>query len=143
MDDDRIRDARVGDAAALARLVTELGYPTTAPDMQARLATILGRADYATFVVERDGAIVGMAGATLGCFYEKNGAYVRLVVLVIDTVHRGSGIGEVLVRAVERWAERHGATEIVVNSRTERAAAHRFYERLGYRSTGLRFVKPV
>jgi GNAT superfamily N-acetyltransferase len=138
-----IRDATIGDAPALARLVTVLGYPTTAPDMSLRLGVILERSDYATFVAEADAAIVGMAGAMRGYFYEKNGCYVRLVVLVVDPASRGARIGEALVRSVERWAKTQDVSEIVVNSRTDRDRAHRFYERLGYRNTGLRFVKSV
>jgi GNAT superfamily N-acetyltransferase len=111
--------------------------------MATRLATIVARPDYATFVAERAGAVVGMAGAMVGYFYEKNGRYARLVVLVVDEAQRGTGIGEALVRAVERWADAQGAGEIVVNSRTDRAAAHRFYERLGYETTGVRYVKTL
>jgi GNAT superfamily N-acetyltransferase len=143
MRDLRIRAATIADAARLAVLVTALGYPTTAAEMEGRLAAILALPEYATFVAVRDDEIVGLAGARIGRFYEKNGAYARLLVLVVDPAERGSGVGERLVHEVERWSEGRGASEILVNSSTHRPAAHRFYERLGYRATGVRFVKAL
>jgi GNAT superfamily N-acetyltransferase len=139
----RIRSATLADASVLATLVTALGHPTTAGEMAGRLAAILARTEYATFLAELDGTVVGMAGAMMAHFYEKNGSYARLVALVVDPAHRGSGVGERLVQAVERWGTQQGACEVVVNSAEHRSAAHRFYERAGYRVTGLRFVKAL
>ncbi len=143
MADLRIRPAAVADNLALASLITALGYPTSEPEMRARLAAIMARAEYTTVVAELGGTVVGMAGAMLAHFYEKNGRYVRLVALVVNPAHRGAAVGEALVCEVERWSAAQGASEVVVNSATERVRAHRFYERLGYRSTGLRRVKAL
>jgi GNAT superfamily N-acetyltransferase len=52
--------------------------------------------------------------------------------LVVDEAHRSDGIGAELVAAAEAWAWEHGATAIMVRSRSARVRAHRFYERLGY-----------
>lgn len=137
----RIRDATAADAQGLATLMTALGYPTTEQQMAHRLAGILPQPEYATFVAESDGTTVGAAGAMIGRFYEKDGIYARLTVLVVDSANRSHGVGAALVRAVERWATAQGATEVVVNSSNHRADAHRFYERAGYDATGVRFVK--
>ena len=139
----RIRHAVISDATQVGRLITELGYPTTSEEMTDRLTAIMSEPDYVTFVAETGGNVVGVAGAALGRYYEKEGVYSRLVVLAVASAARGLGIGAQLVEAVERWAASRGAREVVVNSGLQRRDAHAFYERCGYSRTGFRFVKPL
>jgi GNAT superfamily N-acetyltransferase len=136
-----IRDAVIGDAEPIGRLITELGYSTTTAAMADRLSAILKDSGYVTFVAERDAEVVGVAGAALGRYYEKDGLYSRLVVLVVSAEARGLGVGRQLVEAVERWSADRGARDVVVNSGLQRGEAHAFYERCGYSRTGFRFVK--
>lgn len=138
-----IRDAVLSDAEPVAALITELGYPTTPEAMRERLARILADPGYATFVADVDGSVAGMAGGALGLYYEKDGIYSRLVVLVVASGARGLGVGARLVEAVETWASGRGAREVVVNSGLHRGEAHAFYERRGYIRTGFRFVKQI
>jgi GNAT superfamily N-acetyltransferase len=143
MHDETIRNAAATDAAGLAALMTALGYPTTDGEMGARLAAILPRADYATFVAEGGGGLVAMLGAAIEPRYNKNGACVRLMALVVAEESQGRGLGAALVAAAERWGAELGATEIQVTSAHHRAGAHAFYRRLGYRDTGVRLVKSI
>ena len=136
-----VREATLADAAALAALVTELGYPTRPVEMTERLDGLLADPNYAAFVAERESALLGLGGASLGRYFEKNGLYARLVVLVVAEASRGLGVGEALVRAIERWARSRGARELFVNSGNQRQGAHRFYERCGFQITGIRLVK--
>jgi GNAT superfamily N-acetyltransferase len=138
-----IRPAEIGDAGSIGELITELGYPTTPGSMRDRLAPILSDPHYLTLVASMNGLVVGMAGATLGRYYEKDGSYARLLVLSVASTAQGRGIGTQLVEEVERWAADNGARDVVVNSALHRAAAHGFYERRGYVRTGLRFVRPL
>jgi GNAT superfamily N-acetyltransferase len=138
-----IRNAVIGDAGPLGELITELGYPTTSGAMRDRLTMILADPTYTTFVAETEGSVIGVAGAALGRYYEKDGLYARLVVLEVSSTARGLGVGGELVQAVERWAAGQGAREVVVNSGLHRGEAHGFYERRGYSRTGFRFVKPL
>lgn len=139
----KVRDATVSDAKQVATLVTALGYPTNASDMKVRLEGVLGDPTYHTFVAELDGQIVGMAGACVARFYEKNGSYARLVALVVSDSSSGRGVGAALVRAVEDWSTAKGANEIFLNSGLQREGAHAFYGKLGYRETGVRFSKEL
>lgn len=143
MTDTEIREARIDDAEQVARLVTELGYPTTSEAMMNRLSVILTDPGYVTFVAERGGEVVGVAGGVLSWYYEKDGIYCRLAVLAVSSSVRGLGIGGQLVQAVENWALLKGAHEMFVNSGLHRADAHRFYERCGYDRTGFRFAKTL
>ena len=138
-----IRDAVIVDAEPVGKLVTELGYPTTSQAMRDRLSLILNDPGYATFVAETDGEVVGVAGAALSRYYEKDGIYSRLAVLAVSSTARGLGIGRQLVQAVESWSAAKGAREVFVNSGLHRGGAHDFYERCGYSRTGYRFVKQL
>lgn len=141
MSEAAVREATLADAAALAALMTELGYPTHPTEMTTRLDEILADRTYAALVAERESVVLGVGGASLGRYFEKNGVYTRLVVLAVAEAHRGLGVGEALVRAVERWARLRGAQELFVNSGSQRHSAHRFYERCGFKVTGVRLVK--
>jgi GNAT superfamily N-acetyltransferase len=138
-----IRPASISDASDLARLMEQLGYPTGALEMQARLTGILSQSNYHTLIAERNSHIVGMIGVRLGLYYEKNGVYGQIVALIVEREQRGQHIGSSLVAAGERWLQKGGVQTIIVNSGTHRQAAHRFYEHLGYQATGLRFVKTL
>jgi GNAT superfamily N-acetyltransferase len=138
-----IRDAVIRDAEEVSTLISELGYPTTSEAMRDRLSMILTDPSYATFVADRDGCVVGVAGVTLSRYYEKDGLYSRLTVLAVSSTARGLGIGAQLVQAIESWSTARGAREVFVNSAFHRGDAHRFYERCGYSRTGFRFAKPL
>ena len=143
MDDVRIRTAGAQDAAGLARLMEQLGYPTTAEQMAARLGPILADPDYRTLVAEAGGALVGMVGVFRGRDYSRDPPYARVLALVVDPACRGSGVGAALMGAAEAWAREVGAGSMHLTTAAHRAGAHRFYERLGYEGTGLRYRKPL
>jgi GNAT superfamily N-acetyltransferase len=138
-----IRDAGEGDAAALARLTTEMGHPTDEAAMRRRMANISARSDYRTLVAERGGRVVGYAGVAWGWPYTHDGPYARLMVLVVDPDERGRGTGKALVAAAEAWARAQGAASIHVTTGLHREGAHRFYPRIGYERTGSRFWKKL
>ena len=138
-----IRDAVAADALPIATLMTELGYTTTEAEMRTRLSTIGADSNFRTLVAATDTAVVGVAGVGIAPFYERNGTYGRLLALAVTEAYRSSGIGRVLVEAAEAWLIERGATAIVVGTGHHRRRAHRFYERAGYKSTGIRYVKEL
>ncbi|HEV2147838.1 MAG TPA: GNAT family N-acetyltransferase [Longimicrobiaceae bacterium] len=143
MDAIRIRPATAGDTAALAGLMAHLGYPTTPTEMAARLERILPDPDYHTLVAEAGGELVGMVGVFRGLAYNYDAPYARVLAIVVDPARRGTGVGTALMRDAEAWAREVGAGSVHLTTALQRDAAHRFYERLGYEATGLRYRKPL
>lgn len=135
--------AAAGDARPLAALMTELGYPTAEDDMATRLRRILARSDHLVAVAVREGEVVGAVAATIGLCLEINGRHGRVTALIVTAGHRGRGIGELLLAHAESWLRDHGADVCIINCSTHRKDAHRFYQREGYRPTGIRFRKDL
>jgi len=88
-----IREARTGDALALASLFSQLGFPASPEEMAGRIKTLASMPEYVTFVAETGGDVVGLVGAYMGYSLEFSGMYGRLTALVVDEAWRGRGSG--------------------------------------------------
>jgi len=126
-----IRRPLPGDDDALARLASQLGYPSTAADMARRLARLRGEDGAAVLVAEREGVVRGWIHV-FGVHSVESDAFAEIGGLVVDESARGHGTGAALVAAAEEWALRAGYPALRVRSNVVRAAAHRFYERRGF-----------
>ena len=138
-----IRDARLEDAAALARLIDQLGYPTTQEAVAERLRRLEASPADRVFVAELEGEVVGAASVHVALTLEYDEPAAKLSAIVVDEGHRRQGIGEALARAVEEEAEARGCRLVFLTTAERRADAHAFYRRLGYEETGRRFAKPL
>ena len=139
----KIRDARPDDAPALARLVDQLGYPTSAEAVAARLRRLEESPADCVFVAELDGEVVGAASVHFSLTLEYDEPAAKLSAIVVDERYRRRGIGEALAAAVEEEAKRHGCCLVFLTTAERRADAHAFYRRLGYEETGRSFAKPL
>jgi len=129
-----IRPARIGDAAEIARLSEELGYPAAAKDMAERLAALLQRPEHGVVVAESCGNLLGWAAVEARTLLV-TGRKAELMGLVVDSKARRRGVGLALVRAAEEWAREQGIDLMTVRSNAVRTESHPFYERLGYTHT--------
>lgn len=136
-----IREATSEDAAAVASLITILGYATTEEEMQSRLQRIAAEPQYVSLVAIDGTAVVGFLGLAFGLYYEYSGSYARIVALSVATNMRGKGIGGSLVAAAESIAKARGALTCIVNSGLHRTEAHQFYEKCGFACRGKAFYK--
>jgi GNAT superfamily N-acetyltransferase len=136
-----LRPAADTDAAAVAALLSELGYETTPEQVRARLARVAGNDDYAAFVAEADGEVLGFLGLHRGWAYEHDRPYVRLTALVVAERARRRGVGARLVELADGWARERGAFALMLNTSVHREGAHRFYESLGFSRTGYRYAR--
>src|SRR4051812_17255308 len=95
-----IRQAVESDAAELARLTTQLGYPVSEESMQARLAPIIARPDHRLLVAETPGrGLAGWIHAFRSHLMESD-SRVEIGGLVVDERWRRSGIGRKLVQSI-------------------------------------------
>ena len=128
-----VRRAREADAAELARLSGQLGYPADAALMGERLVRIGARADHAVFVAARDVApgLLGWIHVACGIHLE-SGESAEILGLVVDAAIRRGGVGRRLVEAAEQWSGAAGMARIVVRSNAARTEAHSFYPAMDY-----------
>ena len=131
MYDFMIRKAELKDAAGIALLMAQLGYPASAAKMEERLKRILARPEYVTFVAETPKKIVGLVGAYIGYALEFDDTYGRLTGLVVDEEWRGGGIGQSLMNRVEDWLKENEVASVILTSGLQRTESHEFYEHLG------------
>jgi GNAT superfamily N-acetyltransferase len=131
------------DLEALARLNTELGYPTTVEATTEQMAIIATLNNYVTAVAEVDGQVVGYVGFVNNYFWEQSGHFIRIQALVVQEACRKFGVGKQLIEYVEAHARSIGAKLLVLNcsNRESRAAAHRFYPSVGFEVKSTGYIK--
>ena len=127
-----IRRARPEDRDALARLATELGYPTTPEQMAERLVRIDLDPLHAVFVADAGEAAIAFVHV-LETRTLESPAHAEIAGLVVAEGARGRRVGARLVEAADAWARERGLPELRVRSNVMRLDAHRFYEREGFR----------
>lgn len=136
-----IRLAAAADVDSIARLMEELGYPSTPEQMRARLARVAGDEGYAAYVAEADGEVAGFLGLQRGWAYEHDEPFARIISLVVDARVRRRGVGAALVDFADGWARERGAYGLMLTTSVRREEAHRFYEAMGFSRTGYRYAR--
>ena len=117
---------------ALARLLPQLNPNLPVPDV-ARLERLLADPDVTLLVARDEGEIVGTT--TVIVYTTPFWIKARLDEVVVDSAARGKGVGEALVKASLDVARSKGVQIVELQSGRgpNRAAAHRLYERLGFK----------
>ncbi len=133
MDADRIRPMRRDDAAAVARLSGQLGYPATEGEIGGRFGRLADDPDAEVLVAcDGDGAVHGWLHIAVPRDLVA-ARYAEVRAFVVDEPSRGRGLGGRLLEAAEGWARERGFETIRVRSNIVRERARSFYERAGYR----------
>jgi GNAT superfamily N-acetyltransferase len=141
--DAQLRGAQERDAAAIAGLLAELGYPASTETIRDRLARVEQDGANCVLVAELAGRVVGLAAFHVIPHLELDEATARLTSLVVAEDARGQGIGRALVERMEAEAREHGCGRIELTSGDQRTEAHAFYRRLGFADRSRRFVKEL
>jgi GNAT superfamily N-acetyltransferase len=141
-----VRDARETDAPEIARLLGQLGYPSTAAQVGERLAYWFEDPHSRILVADSAGGLAGSMSVHAIPYLERTGRWARIESLVVDAGVRGGGVGRLLVSAGEDLARQWGCLTMEVTSSRRRDDAHAFYKRLGYVDkcdVAGRFLKPL
>jgi ribosomal protein S18 acetylase RimI-like enzyme len=145
-----VQPAHPEDFQAIARLTVSVyvdGELATAA-YTPQLADVAGRASRSDLLVARDGAgrIVGSVALVLsGDFGEvtTSDEEAAFRMLVVDPGARGQGIGELLVTTCLERARAAGKRRMVISTDPRMTAAHRLYERMGFRRLAERDWSPM
>jgi GNAT superfamily N-acetyltransferase len=128
------RTAIINDAADMAILNTQLGYPSTTETLKQNLEKVLTLPDNIVFVAEYDHKVVGWTNVRLTSTIE-SGTVSEIWGLIVDEAYRGNGIGKELIARVKQWAKQKGVKKLRVRTNVKRKDAHRFYFREGFTET--------
>ncbi len=127
----QVRVATTSDTAEVVRLAAQWGYPTSHQAMGRRLELLLSSQRHVALVAESAGALLGWGTGEVRLSLGSD-PRVEITGLVVDADARRSGVGSLLVAAIERWALEHGFQEIFLRTNVARTESHPFYQRLGF-----------
>jgi GNAT superfamily N-acetyltransferase len=144
-----IREAREDDAAVLAELLGELGYPTEAADLPQRLERLAAEAGAGVMVAVSGGAGgATAAGEPIGVLafaefqpLERPAPTCRILTLVVSSRHRREGVAGALLGAVESRARERGCDRLEVTTQPKREAALALYLDAGYAEKPRRLLR--
>lgn len=147
-----IRPATIGDAAAISRLLTQLGYPGTEGFVETRLSEMLRDPAEVllVWVGERpafsqdnipDRPAQGFVSLHFIPMIGIGKDFAQISYLIVDDDARSEGIGRQLEEAVTRIAREHGCDRIVAHCDSKRVRAHAFYLRQGFAESPKYLIK--
>ena len=139
-----IREATIEDAFAICNIsCADLGYDCSCEFVSTRISN-LDKGREKVFVAEVNGIVAGYIHAekyqTL--YFEP---MINILGLAVSSEFRRRGIGRMLLKRAERWANEVGIHKIRLNSGASRKEAHSFYRAMGYRNEKgqIRFIKDI
>jgi predicted N-acetyltransferase YhbS len=138
-----VRPARAGDAAGIAAVLAQLGYPVGEATVAARLAALAGDGRSAALVAEREGRVAGVLTLHVLPVLHERGGWCRITALVVDEAARRQGAGRELVAEAEAIARAAGCARVEVTSALHRGGAHELYRSLGFDQVSEHFLKPL
>lgn len=132
-----IREARLSDCAAIARLNREeMGYDYPEEQTREKLRACLANPAHKVLVAERGGEVLGYLHlADYDVLYFPH--LKNVLGLAVSHRCRRQGAGKALLAAGEAWARETGAAGVRLVSGEERTGAHAFYQSQGYRGNKL------
>jgi N-acetylglutamate synthase-like GNAT family acetyltransferase len=138
-----MRKARIDDAAGIAELLVQLGYPAEEAAVRGRLERLERSEADATWVAVADGELIGLVGIHVAQVLAYDGDAANVSEIVVDDRCRRRGIGARLMQVAEEEARRRGCVVLFLTTAERRKDAHAFYRRLGFEETGRRFAKSL
>ncbi len=95
------------------------------------------------FVAINDEEVCGMIGLFTHRTYEHDDVSGRILALSVSEKMRGKGVRRLLIEGAEQFFLGRKIRRVAVYTRLEREGPHRFYEAVGFKRNGFRFVKDL
>jgi GNAT superfamily N-acetyltransferase len=127
-----IREAAEEDAAALATLLTQLGYPGAEPFIGNRITQQRSHPDALMLVACAGRQPLGFISLHFIPQVALAGDFCRISYFCVEEDARALGLGALLEQRAEEEARKRGCDRIEVHCHERRSQAHRFYHRQGY-----------
>jgi GNAT superfamily N-acetyltransferase len=134
-----IRPMTAGDLLATQELLLQLGYPLSNEELRRRYEAVVGAANHTLMLAEQAGRVVALCHVYARPSLDKPPEAI-VQALVVDLASRGSGVGKIMMTAVETWARDRGFTSVALTSSVTRAEAHAFYETIGYQRAATSYM---
>ncbi len=135
-----LRSAQPADAAAIAALFTDEGYPAGPSDIVARLEHF-DSPQSRVIVAELDETLLGFIAVHAMARFEHDDWILRILALVVDAGARERGVGRTLMAEAERIGRELGAAFVELTAGHHRPEARHLYESLGYDSTVTAYLR--
>ena len=139
-----IREATIEDAFAICNIsCADLGYDCSCEFVSTRISN-LDKGREKVFVAEVNEIVAGYIHAekyqTL--YFEP---MINILGLAVSSEFRRRGIGRMLLKRAERWANEVGIHKTRLNSGASRKETHSFYRAMGYNNEKgqIRFIKDI
>jgi len=135
-----IRIAIPEDAAAVADLIHQMGYPVSEPEAEMRIKQY-SKPAYRLMLARQDGATVGLIALHIYEVLHLPAPEGRVISFCVDEKVRGRGIGTSLLNEAEHFFKESGCYKIVLNCNLRRTDTHQYYINRGYQFTSKHFAK--
>lgn len=137
----RLRELKPSELPSIYPLIRELNPDMKRARFNALLADMIPRGYRA--VAAFDGSeMIAVSGFTIGHRFWC-GKQFDIDNFIVTASHRGRGIGERIMRWLERLAHKENCDIIVLDAYAHNTASHKFYHREGYIIRGYHFTKDL
>ena len=138
-----VRRPTIRDAAAVQALLQQLGYAASVEETAARIRRSARSSRAFLAIATADKTVVGVISAAVSPYFPDGTDLCRVTALVVDQAHRSGGIGEALLERALDFARQSGCAAVEVTTANARDRAHRFYEKMGFEQTSVRFYRAL
>ena len=132
-----IRDLETTDIESLSKLYFQFWNEVSDTEkMKSKFAELQNNKAYILLCAICEDSVVGsVMGIICEDLYGSCKPFLLLENMVVDSAHRGKGIGKALYTELERRAKIKGCSQIILVTETNRKDACRLYESVGFHPT--------
>jgi predicted N-acetyltransferase YhbS len=128
------------DAASIADLIHQMGYPVSVSEAVDRIKKY-SQPYYRLILAEQGGETVGLIALHIYEVLHLPAPEGRVISFCVDEKIRGNGVGTTLLKEAENFFKESGCYKIVLNCNLRRTDTHLYYENRGYQFTSKHFAK--